>query len=436
MEDWGPLEPAVANVWKAAAELIQGDDFERLESEVLASLRTLEAARQATVADGSPTPEAYEEIDSAARKVAALFEAHAPLGAMLAIEFDALSGGQELFGPEAPPPHWVEWQRSLLVPVLYATDRAPGPEGTGFGADRGELSYGDVRVGIPDDHRMGAAERPKPWRLRFRDDPAKVATLGAVANLTPAEFTGLARSRLAECQVDQALLFIHGYNVTFVDASVRAAQIAYDLNFTGLPMFYSWPSKGTVAGYIADENAVSRAVPYFRDFLNRMLTETGVGQLHILAHSMGNRLLTEALADFDTASLPPGSGRLGQLIFAAPDVDAEVFKQRLPRIARQTAGLTLYASSNDRALAASRKLAAAPRAGQVGPGIVVVPGMDTIDATALDTGLMGHSYVGDHTSVLADVYGMLRQNLTPSVRFGLVPMPHADGAYWAFRPQH
>jgi esterase/lipase superfamily enzyme len=438
VEDWGPLVPAVAEVWPKAAEFVNGADLERLESHVLTALRALDAVQQISATgsmEETPTPEAYEAIDLAAREVAEAFEGHPPLGTMLAAAFDALAARQERFGPAAPPPHWVAWQRSLLVPVLYATDRALDAEGTGFGAERGELTYGEARVGIPDDHRMGAAEKPRVWRLRFRDDPARVATLGAVATSTAQEFADLARKRLAECEVDQALLFVHGYNVPFADAALRAAQIAYDLNFTGVPLLYSWPSKGTVGGYVADENSVSRAVPYFQEFLRLLLTETGVSEVHVLAHSMGNRLLTEALADFDTTSLPEESGRLGQVVFAAPDVDVEVFRRRLPRIAPQAGGCTLYASSADRALAASRTLAAAPRAGQAGAGIVVAPGLDTVDATALDTGLMGHSYVGDHESVLADVYGLLRQALPPSRRFGLVSVPHADGSYWSFQPQ-
>ncbi|MFF7977255.1 alpha/beta hydrolase [Streptomyces sp. NPDC007905] len=433
MEDWGPLVPAVARVWPKAEEFLHGAELERFEARVLVALRALDALQQTS---GTVlTPEKQEAVDAAAREVAAAFEAHEPLGALLLAEFDSLAESQERFGPEPPPPDWIPWQRALLMPVLYATDRATLPGETGFGVERGALTYGELRVGIPDDHRMGAAEKPRLWRLRFRDDPAKAATLGSVTTSTAQEFAQLARTRLAKGEDGQALVFVHGYNVTFPDAAIRAAQIAYDLNFTGVPMLYSWPSKGTMRGYVADENAVSRSVPYFQEFLRHVLTETGVRELHVIAHSMGNRLLTQALADLDTTSLPHGSGRLGQVIFAAPDVDAEVFRQRLPRIARQAKGCTLYASSADRALQVSRTLAASPRAGQSGDGIVVAPGLNTIDATELDTGLMSHSYVGDHRSVLADVYGLLRQALPPAKRFGLVSVPHAGGSYWSFQPQ-
>jgi esterase/lipase superfamily enzyme len=83
----------------------------------------------------------------------------------------------------------------------------------------------------------------------------------------------------------------------------------------------------------------------------------------------------------------------------------------------------------------SRRLKKYPRAGQSGKGIVVVAGVDTIDATALDTGLMSHSYYGDNTSIVADIYAIIRQGHPPDQRFGLRSVRHPDGQYWAFTPQ-
>jgi esterase/lipase superfamily enzyme len=50
-----------------------------------------------------------------------------------------------------------------------------------------------------------------------------------------------------------ALVFLHGFNVTFEDAAIRAAQIGYDLKVPGATAFFSWPSRGSVAAYPADE---------------------------------------------------------------------------------------------------------------------------------------------------------------------------------------
>jgi esterase/lipase superfamily enzyme len=42
----------------------------------------------------------------------------------------------------------------------------------------------------------------------------------------------------------EALLFVHGFNVTFDDAVPRAAQISYDPAFGGPTIVFSWPSQG------------------------------------------------------------------------------------------------------------------------------------------------------------------------------------------------
>ncbi|WP_049654135.1 alpha/beta hydrolase [Kitasatospora sp. MY 5-36] len=437
---WEVLEPAVARVWPKVPDSLSEAERERLEAEVLVALRALETARGGAPSAGTEGADGADPVEEAAQAVAAAFEAYPPLGDLLVAAFDALVDGQERFGPDAPPPSWGTALRSLLVPVLYATDRAPaGGNGTSaaYGGDRGQLSYGEALVNVPDDHRIGAVEKPRWWRLRFRTNPARDTQLGDVSPLTAAGFAERARGHHPPQDGEtprSALVFVHGYNVSFADAAVRAAQIAYDLNFTGLPMLYSWPSKASVTDYAADGNAARRAVPYFQEFLRHVLTDTGVDELHVVAHSMGNRVVVDALADLDTTALPEGAGRLGQVVFTAPDVDAEVFRQLVPRIINQARGCTLYVSANDRALAASRLLAEHPRAGQAGPGVVVAPGLDTVDVSELDTGLTGHSYPGDHRSVLSDLYGLLRHGHRPSQRYGLARVPHPDGAYWAFQP--
>ncbi|TXS35296.1 alpha/beta fold hydrolase [Streptomyces sp. t39] len=271
--------------------------------------------------------------------------------------------------------------------------------------------------------------------MRFRGSPERDVVLGGTTELSAAAFGQEARSLLDGSGPRQALVFVHGYNVGFGAAAVRTAQIAYDLGFTGVPVLYSWPSRGAVLSYEEDANNARWTVPHFQDFLRRTLTGCGADEVHVVAHSMGNRVLTEALAGFDTTALPPDAARLGNVVLAAPDVDADVFRQVAPALVRQARRCTLYASSRDRALGLSRRLAGYPRAGQSGEGIVVVKGVDTIDATALDTGLMSHSYIGDHTSILSDVHAVLHHGTPPAGRFGLAAVEHRDGAYWEFLPQ-
>lgn len=451
MDESDALATAVAEVWPTAAEVLHGQELEEFASGVLIGLRALEAAALgARAAADGPDPaaaETAEEREQAARqRLAVLFAGHPPLGDRLTGVYRSLATGLER-RPGTAPSGSLPYLRSLIVPVLYATDRdrtardrAAGGDGTagddgGFGGRRGGLGYGKALVGIPDDHRIGAVEKPRRWLLRFRAAPERDVALGGTTDLTAAGFGEEARSLLAGSGSRQALVFVHGYNVGFGAAAVRTAQIAYDLGFTGVPVLYSWPSRGGVLSYEEDANNARWTVPHFQEFLRHTLTASGADEVHVVAHSMGNRVLTEALAGFDTTGLPAGAGRLGNVVLAAPDVDADVFRQVAPALARQARRVTLYASSGDRALGLSRRIAGYPRAGQSGEGIVVVKGVDTVDATALDTGLMSHSYIGDHTSVLSDVHALIHHGTPPSGRFGLTAAEHRDGGYWTFLPQ-
>ncbi|MEV2214147.1 alpha/beta hydrolase [Streptomyces sp. NPDC050997] len=448
MEEWGPLVAAVAGIWPKVTDQLSDPELGEFEGQLLAPLRVFDEARESVVRDASTDAEPpsgtvdstdpSEAVDSAARAVAAVFRARPPLGEWLTEEFDRLSGELERFGPADPPPFWPVQLRSLQIPVMYATDRAGRTSKTApltYGSERGRLSYGQATVSVPDEHRVGAVDKPRWWRLRFRPDPVRDVLLASTAAMTADDFADGVRRQLDQCAARHALVFVHGFNVSFADAAVHAAQLAYDLNFTGPVLLYSWPSKGSVLDYPADGDAARRSVPYFQEFLRRLLTGTGVDEVHVIAHSMGNRVLTDGLAGLDTRALPEGSGRLGHVVFAAPDVDGDVFRQLLPGILRQAGHSTLYVSARDRALAVSRNLADFPRAGQAGDSVIVVPGLDTVDVTELGTDLLGHSYVGNHRNVLADVYGLLHHGRTPSQRYGLTRVSHADGDYWSFQPQ-
>ena len=150
----------------------------------------------------------------------------------------------------APPPP----AKYKVVDVLYATDRLriAGTGGlVGFSGGRGAaIEYGTCEVSIPDTHREGELE--SPGLLEFHEDPARHVVLLAVQPASHDAFVGDLAARVAAAPGRTALVFVHGYNVTFEDAARRTAQIAYDIHFAGVPMFFSWPSLGETLAYPID----------------------------------------------------------------------------------------------------------------------------------------------------------------------------------------
>lgn len=327
----------------------------------------------------------------------------------------------------------------VQVPVFFGTDRAiddQAPPQRRFTAERGALAFGLAHVTVPARKVLGELPQPKWWKLEFRPDPQRHVVLHDIDSFDREGFVGKLGEALADADDSDVLLYVHGYNVAFADAALRTAQIAHDLGFRGRTVLFSWPSKAQTLAYTADEATVEWSTPHFEAFLRLLLTDVGARTVHLLSHSMGNRLVTRALERLDPATLPPGSARLRQIMFAAPDVDRDVFLQLAQHFPGRAERFTLYASRRDLALKASKLLHRGPRAGDGGADVVVVNGIDTIEASDADTSLfgLGHSYYGDRRSILGDIQALLTHGSEPRRRFALSEVSSSIGPYWMVLP--
>ncbi len=326
----------------------------------------------------------------------------------------------------------------VAIPVFYGTDRARGDDTPAnyFRGERGVPVFGIAEVSVPTRGRdLGELTGPSWWRLEFTADPAKHVILKSVGALGRDVFvTSLADSVAAAGEHD-VLIFVHGYNVTFEDAARRAAQLSVDLKFAGRTLLYSWASAADTKKYTVDESTIDWSRDHFEAFLQLALSEIGAGKVHIIAHSMGNRAVINTLERITSWQLPAGAAKLGQVIFAAPDIDRDRFVQLAAKFKGCAARVTLYASSRDVALLASKFVHGYPRAGEAGEALLVVDGVDTIDASLVDTSLVGlrHSYFGEKRSILNDMFNLITQQLAPDKRFDLEAVGDTLKRYWSYR---
>src|SRR5262245_18612701 len=147
---------------------------------------------------------------------------------------------------------------------------------------------------------------------------------------------------------------------------------------------------------------------------------------------MGSRAAVAAVKDMVLES-KQGTAFLQNIVLAAPDIDIEVFRGLAQAMNSGAKRVTLYASSNDEALKLSRRLHGYQRAGESGDQILIAKGLDTIDATGVDTSLLGHSYYGDNRSIISDNFYLLRDGKPPGERFGLVPRLLRGLTYYSFK---
>ena len=323
------------------------------------------------------------------------------------------------------------------IPVLYVTNRniVDGKQ-LGYGTDRGRnISYGMAEVSIPEDHKYGGLESPNHWKFEFRENEKRDVIIRSTEPLKDRATLGKRLGRLSEGGPGNALVFVHGYNVTFKDAVRRAGQLAYDLQFDGVVIVFSWPSKGRsgVRAYAADSASAGAAQAKFTALLSWALDRDSLEGLHLLAHSMGNRLATNALVTIAARSPSRRAQRLKQVVLAAPDIDEQEFEDRVAAFKGVARRVTMYGSRDDVALWASAKVAQYVRAGSGGTSLVVAPGLDTIDVSPLSTDFTGHSYFGNNPAVLVDMDQLINRGTPPGSRGRLEELLRDGRKYWAFQ---
>jgi esterase/lipase superfamily enzyme len=175
------------------------------------------------------------------------------------------------------------------------------------------------------------------------------------------------------------------------------------------------------------------------EFLRLVARESNADSVHLVAHSMGNRALTEALRRFATEDPQVDGPFFDEVALVAPDVDTDVFQQEIiPAIRSVAQRLTLYASSRDKALLISSGVHGHPRAGDLSDSVVLVDGLETVDASDVDTSLLraislGHSYFADKPTVLFDL-GSVLAGIEAARRERLISAGRAMANYWRVVP--
>jgi esterase/lipase superfamily enzyme len=320
---------------------------------------------------------------------------------------------------------WFGTNRKPIDPVDFSK---------GFSADIDETAthYGRCSVFIPKSHIIGGSSFWLWFRilLGFGEDPELLLT----HRLDPDAFWRELNRRFLRAPLAhrQGVVFVHGYNVSFERAALCAAQIGFDLSIAAPMAFFSWPSRGDYIGYLADEDAIRLSAASLAAFLRDFSGRSGATKLHIIAHSMGNRGVLDALKEIAGSPDAKVQLGLGQLILAAADVDTRLFKQLFASCRDLAARSTLYVSGKDQAVALSSLAHKNDRAGFTPPPLVV-KSADTIDVERIDLSLLGHGYIGEARPVIHDMHTLIMLGTPPENRFGLEPVRDDAGDYWRIR---
>jgi esterase/lipase superfamily enzyme len=243
------------------------------------------------------------------------------------------------------------------IDMLVATTRRPLPDKQAemFSGERGrQLSYADIAVSIPPDSARAVGE--VQWPESVPGNPAREFVTLSAENLDGKAAVLRFGQRIGRPDArGRAIIFVHGYNSRFEDAVFRFAQIMHDSKAPGLPILFTWPSRGQLLAYAYDRESANFSRDGLEQGLRQLAADPRVKEISILAHSMGNWVTMEALR---TMALRNGRvhPKIANVMLAAPDVDVDVFQTQMRALGDQRPAMTLFVSQDDKALQFSRRL--------------------------------------------------------------------------------
>ena len=312
------------------------------------------------------------------------------------------------------------------VDLFVATTRKPSDSpGQVFTGERDhELNFADIDVSIPPDsvRKIGDVQMSSS----DMGDPSREFVALRLDRLALPEALGRLDARLAHTPGRQVLVFVHGFNTRFGEAVFRTAQIVHDAHLTAAPILFTWPSRGELLGYAYDRDSAN----YSRDALELLLQglqkDPAVGEINVLAHSMGNWVTLEALRQMAIRDkrLAP---KIKNVILAAPDVDVDVFRRQIDEMGDHRPPFTIFVSRDDEALAASEKVwGDRPRVGAVDPeqepykSLFAADNITVIDLTAIQTNdVLRHSNFAESPAVVRSIGARLAEGQNFNDKAGL-----------------
>ncbi|MEI5667102.1 alpha/beta hydrolase [Bosea sp. CCNWLW174] len=240
------------------------------------------------------------------------------------------------------------------VTMLVATTRAADPDaGVLYSGERGKPSFVEMTISLPPDSRRKIGE--VQWPSRLPGNPETDFVTLKVDKLDAK--TGLARlhERVSRVPKRRVMVFVHGFNNRFEDAVYRFAQIVHDSGADVVPVLFTWPSRGSLFAYGYDRESATYSRNALENLLQNLARDPAIGEVSLLAHSMGNWVALESLTQMAVRNrgIPP---KIANVMLASPDVDADVFRTQIAEMTGRRPKFTLFVSQDDRALAVSRRV--------------------------------------------------------------------------------
>ncbi len=233
----------------------------------------------------------------------------------------------------------------------------------GFTRERAsELAFGSFDTSLTPTLGLGMMINPTEW---FQNEEIRLDEIRALGQ---GDFVAALREVVDRTPGRSLTIIVHGFRERFSSALRKTAFVASVVDVNSPMLVFDWPGNqgSSLGGYRrAREVAEASGVDLAR-VLEIVVRDVQPDRLALIANSMGAQVVVDAFgllyeqpdfADFDTEIL--------DVVLTAPDVDHAEFDRRFKdEITALTRSLTVYVSSNDRALLMSRVVNRGKRAGE------------------------------------------------------------------------
>mgnify|MGYP001816476706 FL=1 len=203
---------------------------------------------------------------------------------------------------------------------------------------------------------------PTEWfqneEIRLRD----------VRSLDQADFVARLRNKVQESPHRALLFVVHGFRERYPSALRKTAFLGHVLDINAPVLLFDWPSNqgSSLSGYRRARDVAIESGAELAKTLELVIREVQPERLWLIANSMGGQVVADAFSLlYQHADLADAQPEIEDVVLTAPDVDHEQFdaqfKQEITALAKH---LTVYVSSNDRALLVSRIINRGARRGE------------------------------------------------------------------------
>ena len=250
---------------------------------------------------------------------------------------------------------------------FYVTNRLlgsdDGPLEDRFGNKReGVLKFGFFDTLIAPTLGLGMIIDPTEW---FQNEEIQ---LKQVQSLDRSEFIVQLRRQVQASPLRSILVNVNGFRERFPSALRKTAFLSHVLDINSPVLVFDWPGDqgSTPRGYRRAQRIAGESGAELAQTLGLIIRQVQPDRLWLVANSMGGEVVVHAFSIlYQEADLSDAEAEIEDVVLTAPDVDRDEFNRQFKQeIAALARNLTVYVSSNDRALLISRVINRGRRLGE------------------------------------------------------------------------